>query len=350
MQCELDLYTPPSPPEKFLLEDDAFWESDQGRSLLQVNHPMLDDPEFLSYANQWSLINRLPNEILVMVMLALQASSLAEWPKVLEVCRHWNTVAVGTPVLWKYLCFKKKISFLRAGLARSNSIPIHVEFCQTDYSFMYTAVTLLSPHSRRLLSIKFSRIDHQCSNLLQQVVAMPKHELRSIELDVPNGAVDSEPFVLNISANCHRNLRELVLRGIDVLPGSSVLGALTKLHVLQGQVLETKRSLRGLSEVLRACVNLLDLWLNSAIFYGHEQQLSSQGGPYGSFVHLPSLRSLRVISAEQETARALLSFLRMPETVKVLIEDYPARSELISNESLSTPSPLRPGSKPPSLE
>ena len=73
------------------------------------------------------------------------------------VCRHWRNVALASPTLWRVIDAAFKTSWTALLLARSCPATIDFTFGIRGFSPGKTLRALL-PHSSRLRSLKFSRI------------------------------------------------------------------------------------------------------------------------------------------------------------------------------------------------
>ncbi|TFK79989.1 hypothetical protein K466DRAFT_438824, partial [Polyporus arcularius HHB13444] len=80
-------------------------------------------------------INRLPNEIVFNILTLYEQSdedlrrvpARMAWIRIMSVCRHWHSIACGTPLLWSVIeASGDNVAWLDLCLARSATTPLRI--------------------------------------------------------------------------------------------------------------------------------------------------------------------------------------------------------------------------------
>ncbi|TFK81745.1 hypothetical protein K466DRAFT_531380 [Polyporus arcularius HHB13444] len=292
--------------------------------------------EFLSISalvNTRAPVNRLPNEILLEIFLAVQAGTeegtSPDWPAVLLVCRHWFAVAATAPHLWRELVVSKSLNLLRTGLVRSKGLTIGVSVIKRDA--VPEAATTILPHLHRLHSLSISSIHQRhkvhVASLLQH--PMPVLERLDAIIEQPTSwVVNAENPSLGIRrmplpVAKFPKLRSLTVEKIAIPPGpDAVYNQLSVLHLWGPQI----RNYAMFVDILRSCPNVEDLGLELG-----------QGGvdPNMEKVVLPRLRTVQ-LRGWRWFLRDILQTIVIPATVDMSIElGGPEDDAVLREQSIS---------------
>ncbi|KAF6767609.1 F-box domain protein [Kalmanozyma brasiliensis GHG001] len=157
-----------------------------------------------------SLMNRLPNEILIEVALHLDTNSRVAMS---QTCRPWRHLLVMSPGLWTSLVVKAKpttttvtegmaikwLNYINAGAEKARHRLEHVElFVQFPRDFLGKALTILRLSSETLTHIDIETWGlGQCYELEDQVILQALQELRNLEvLDLAAASLSTFIFLL----------------------------------------------------------------------------------------------------------------------------------------------------------
>ncbi|KAI0668124.1 hypothetical protein C8Q78DRAFT_276691 [Trametes maxima] len=202
-------------------------------------------------ANAGVPINRLPEELLIKIFSHTQdvedylvrypcypGIKEVPWLNILQVCRHWFTVASNAPTLWRTLCVESSVTMLRTGLLRSKSAGLTLVTSQDSphdrRSVLPKVFDLVMPHTSRLQSVHFLDINDGQAGLFISFMENDFPMLNELHANfigtsgLPHSGLD---LSLNIVQNRFPRLRQVHLHGVQCLDGPS--GILPQLQELQ---------------------------------------------------------------------------------------------------------------------
>ncbi|KAI0632688.1 hypothetical protein C8Q77DRAFT_1073717 [Trametes polyzona] len=245
-------------------------------------------------------INRLPSEMLSMIFSMLaQAGGMYAFRGqksgplsivIMQVCKLWTGVALGTQGLWQNIQVDTAGEWLATALSRSGNAPVDVLFHRGEEHFARLAHILIGEQRRlRSLAVLNTRTAvGQVNNVLAAMDNLPFLE----KLRILDGGWLSEPITecFDVLVNdLHRfpGLRTLELRGL-----CTVLGGPAFRHLRSISCMDTRSpisiTLAQFLDVLETCECLEELVFKNAHFFEFDEW--SLDWELDRIVSLPRLR------------------------------------------------------------
>ncbi|KAI0710759.1 hypothetical protein C8Q76DRAFT_798292 [Earliella scabrosa] len=311
-------------------------------------------------ANASIPINRAPNDVLVLIFLALAEMSAygwrlparpdtcddwkhaygsSNWKRIMGVCTHWRNVVCQTPLLWRDITVRKSVEWLDLSFQRSaNAL---VSLTVTTTGVLVRAMPLILHHSPRIQHLLIKNIAGEdvepIEMLFSDVVSrFPRLEELCMHSDGRSflSAISRRPHLsLQLDEEQLKSLRILRLSGLS-LPLKSY-GRLPNLRVLDLSHTHSTppmkiSSLQTFLSALAACPSLQELRLNLATPDHVWEYMSIDGRDASSItvtVSLPHLRHLcifcfadfAVSDSLSPMPRRLLDHLRLPADAEIII-------------------------------
>ena len=309
----------------------------------------LKDVDYLLNATQ--PINRLPNEILTDIFdrflsgaehLEQFSSSIrkikirprgatARTAIIPSVCRHWRTVACGTPRLWQTIHIRASSNpdWLALCLARCAQVPAHVTLeCSVDKSI----VSILSSSRSiiRYLSIPREEVyPTRIRNLLAEGEGWPRLETLHFEL---------RGFTNNTNIQLHAarfpKLHTLTLDGISLPVNRDTSTYPNNLRNLTLRTRAWRISVDQILTIVGSMSHLENLVM-------HVAKSAPQGGPPPrDKIVLPVLRTLVLSINSHQVAKQVLAVLQFPAATSVSIKVYVTLQDTHTILSILPPDPV----------
>ena len=275
--------------------------------------------------NSLVAVNRIPLELLVKIMLHVQADCAdpSGWLHFLLVCRHWFVVASTTPGLWTDLWVHTRFNYLLTGFMRSKTHPVDVSALSSNTVPALLEVT--TPHTYRLRRLRLNEItfEHYDSVVSPFLGASSMPALQALHLTrahITN--VPQEPVIL-LPSERYPRLKDLNLSSVQLSPTSSIFPQLTRLVLDRWRSIDPPLYVNALIGMLRLCVNLKMLVIKKVAAKTVPDQASDSRPP----VHLPRMRDF-VVDATPEVIKRILSTFSFPPTacISVVWEIFPTNN------------------------
>jgi hypothetical protein len=224
--------------------------------------------------NTFTSIGRLPPEVLSKIfklIIGLDHTQFSigtlQWMHLMEVCCHWRSLIIGSPLLWSWLAFHNE-GLTSEMLQRSKASSLVIKVDLSDAESMLGAVALALSHiSRiRILHIYVRRGRHYSAGLLA-AMDQPAPLLTSLYL---TNFGDTHTIPPSLFAP---RLRQLVIRHLNIAWDSPLLFSLTRLEIHKSA---RPSSLDELRVVFSRCPALTVLVLLGNLPHAVEQQNQSQ--------------------------------------------------------------------------
>ncbi|EIW52542.1 uncharacterized protein TRAVEDRAFT_52986 [Trametes versicolor FP-101664 SS1] len=310
------------PPIKGVAMSTPFAAAKQEEELLQERRKWLE-LELLgtnALINACAPINKLPAEILVLVMQSVQESYGAdpigqtEWLPMLQVCRHWLALASTTPVLWRTLVAGTSLNYLRTGLARSRNATVTIS--HTYPLLAGEVIQLLTPHIRRLRQLTLVTMLKEDTAHVAALLRHPLPALERFDFSVVGLPLEDQDADIELASHCLPALRHAIIKGIDIRP-SSILQQLTTLHLCNWTEEDRMPTLDTFTRILHSCINIEELHIKNVCC----RDVDSPAATDIVRTAVSKLRWLH-IDTDTRTAKHTLSVLSLPPTAHVTIRWY----------------------------
>ncbi|KAG8974550.1 hypothetical protein FRC05_007182 [Tulasnella sp. 425] len=233
------------------------------------------------------------------------------------VCRRWNDIIEGTPILWSRISFEDTPSYVQSSLRKSAKSPIDVYgVCSNSESSPwwdhdYCCIPLFQEVRRQ--SNRWRRVVLQVVDEEQPVELAPTHSpyLEFLGLFSEDEDVESSAYHTLVNSSRTPRLRELILDHIGFARWDiSFPPTLSRLTIQKSPI-----SPRQILAVLAASPNLTIFRLSGSCV-----PETNEGALDSTLVELTSLRKLTFIEVENDVIRDVMARLKLPSDCKVSLK------------------------------
>lgn len=286
--------------------------------------------------NNLAPIDDLPDELLVEIFWKLSQSVRPDnappgevrcqqgysWLIVLQVCRRWRRITVGTPKLYSFIDYRSPL-LAQMCLRQSGDVPIHL-YMQTKAapSDGNTNLPLLQSHLHRVTTVEIHARHSTMCDLMRRNARYPAPNLQSLHLElasVHRNLVFNDTVHLTTLFNEETpSLRRLYLSSVTVPWTSSILRGLTHLHMqFQDPYAGSPPSIEHFLQALESCplLEVLNLERAGPVLQPNVRQCPSSLRTVG----LPHLRELRLSSNRSIHTQYVLAHMGTPPNALISI-------------------------------
>ncbi|KAG8917665.1 hypothetical protein FRC02_002975 [Tulasnella sp. 418] len=194
--------------------------------------------------NELVLINRLPNEILSLIIeLAGTAIFYHHYPDMLsisQVCSRWHTIFLSTPKMWTRVISSCDIEFVKIILQRSKHAPLDIEYCFTYSRDEFQFLRAIIPHASRWRSFR---------NIGNAIPTFPDDTPQSLHMPLLESiqiaaSADRPKTFPSIFLHDSPRLSSLIIPGFELPLGCSAFSHLRSIHfraVRDGSLLDLQQ-------------------------------------------------------------------------------------------------------------
>lgn len=299
------------PPEIFHLRHSADTNTEQ---LVEEERQLyLGALRVRALLNARATINCLPVELLIEIIQAAQEVNGLEWLRMLEVCRHWFTVAASTSRLWTRITVKSRTNHLKTSLARSkNSL---VEVVINGNTVVSRALVSLFPHLHRVSCLSLPNLGERDMIWIVNFIRYSMPALWRLDANVwPHNErylreATGPRSGLFIDSALAPNLRELSIGFMCISPASS---GLAQLRSLQLHNISNALKIADIAQLLRPCLNLHELSIYKVA--ATDERVADASNAIQPVV-LPQL-SVVSMSGTTDFLKHILKFFQIPATAR----------------------------------
>ncbi|KAI0367088.1 hypothetical protein BV20DRAFT_1114929 [Pilatotrama ljubarskyi] len=278
--------------------------------------------------NACASINRLPNEILVEIMIWVQIAYAGpdhlRWLTLLHVCRHWFVVASTTSKMWRILYGGDCLNYFRTALVRSRDSPIAVMV--GNPRAVPEVIELLFPHAHRVQHLWIFAVGRPDSPRLVALLQNRMPVLETLSVSIGKTIFDPSEEVVDLPLERFPRLRHLSVSGLYT-PPSTLFRQLKVLHLVGWLGLIPELKLDSFTQILRECVDVEELTIRDVLCRDHDTPQQ-----YTNFARIAvsKLRCLHM-ATEAGIIKHFLSVLAIPPATHVSIE-IPVNSDVPQEE------------------
>ncbi|RDX45394.1 hypothetical protein OH76DRAFT_1486398 [Lentinus brumalis] len=264
-------------------------------------------------------INRLPNEIVFNILALYEQSdedlrrvpARMAWMRIMSFCRHWHSIACGTPLLWSVIeASGDNVAWLDLCLARSVTTPLRITLL-TPSDELLKSVAAQTPRIKSLTICDF-KAPGSLSFLHELMPLLEELDLSANDPDVAAGFFD-----VGMTTSNYPLLRDLSIEAIDSIPRNVEIYA--GLRELSLHHCANDITMDEFCAILSACTHLETLSLSNFLD-GLSHLDETLPVAYRPPISIPHLNTL-VIDEEyhSEVAEFLANIALSPAMMKVTV-------------------------------
>lgn len=255
----------------------------------------LESPQELGYV---APIHRLPQELLVCTFLIAMTGGLNKTyyerlRTLMRVCRQWNGIVNGSPVLWAVVDTAFSATLIQTALEKSHTSHLAATFFDTPEDLTYTSKSeLMLQHAHGWHTLQ---LYNTSLAFLDRVFGVPAPHLKHLLIASPR-------------LNCHNPLRQSSFGSVNEFRGLITLSltGCINMGLTVAQLLDVLRTTRALVEL---DVDEVE-FSRSTLGPGDDQ----------TPIELPDLSRFNLVDRSTEAIHTLLRCIRIPNCRDLAIE------------------------------
>ena len=243
----------------------------------------------------------------------------------MQVCRQWRDVVVGTPALWKCVYVDSSLEWLDVCLQRSSNIPIYVAIANYNIRCLQPIADRLAAHAARIQKVQVFHVTSDALRILRRTVfSGSMSALSDVKLvGRAQRKVDTVPRLQYEVTEGHRcGVERLMIKDIFVDWRSNLFThSLCEFtyYVYDAPMDPSPVSFDSFMHVLQECSGLGVFEIGGGCPFDPVDTDGNATVSSEVYVSLDNLKVFRLHVLPKAACRAILSHIRIPETAEVHI-------------------------------
>ena len=249
-------------------------------------------------------------------------ADVEKWLPITLTCRHWRSVACGTPSLWRTIKVCRDIRWLDLALPRSRNMNVDILFSSPD--IVPDAVGLLIKHACRIRRLFFVNPSTSSYHALTKLLRVPLPALEEVmyHYGVHAGTRASTRAGFDLHPALFPSLNTFRCGSVQINWEAPMVQWLTRISIMDAPMLHSSFTFDKFLTVLQRCaggaLRHLELY-NSLPFYDNEYYTVREPFESIRLVNLPKLESLSLLHNKPTPIKALLSHLHLSPAVNLTV-------------------------------